>query len=165
MDALNRLEQDLRECKQQLEQAADVDPEELKALKKSFEDKTEQLGRLSLMQQLQNTFAHLQFGVGSFYDPVKFVDACDGIIKLDHPVREQNDANDFFNKLCDQMDEALKGTESEKMFDDSFQLIIESEWSATVNGQQLTRPGPEDVALAINIEVEGQVIHTPFTIH
>ena len=154
-----QLEKDAEVIKLELEQQKldpDATEQDIKDLQKSLEQKVEVIGQTRLLAELQRTFAQLQFGVGTFFDPVKFVDACEGVIRLDHPVREQNDANDFFNKLCDQMDEALKGGPRAKLFERQLQIVTESEWSMNKDGKTQTRPGPEDVALAINIEVEGQ---------
>eukprot|EP00658_Telonema_sp_P-2_P015404 TRINITY_DN15923_c0_g1_i4.p1 TRINITY_DN15923_c0_g1~~TRINITY_DN15923_c0_g1_i4.p1 ORF type:complete len:1326 (+),score=401.48 TRINITY_DN15923_c0_g1_i4:171-4148(+) len=151
-----QLEKELEEIQLALKNPDKEDEDGFKRLKKVAEDKTEKFGQIRLLHQLQSTFAHLQFGVGTFFDPVKFVDACEGTIRLDHPVREQNDANDFFTKLCDQMDEALKDSSFEKLFTNHMKIETESEWSIEHNGERLSRPGPTDVALAINIEVENQ---------
>jgi hypothetical protein len=54
---------------------------------------------------MQHVFGHLAHSHRRSYNPVVLVEACSdappGFFALDSPVREQNDANEFFNVLVD----------------------------------------------------------------
>lgn len=70
---------------------------------------------ITLRSEFQRLFSSMTFGnVGSSYDPLQLVLACDnkppGFFPLDSPVRSQNDANEFFALLLDRLSKVFPST-------------------------------------------------------
>ena len=68
---------------------------------------------MALRTAMQHLFTHLAFSKRKYYSPVMLASACandpPGFFPLDSPVREQNDANEFFNLLTDRLGDCFPG--------------------------------------------------------
>jgi len=73
----------------------------------------------SIMYQLQSLFAYMQESNQKYVDTIDF---CRTVKMMGQPIvmSRQEDANEFFNSLADQVEPYLKGTRQESLFKDTF---------------------------------------------
>jgi ubiquitin C-terminal hydrolase len=73
----------------------------------------------SVMYQLQSLFAYMQESRAKFVDTINF---CKTVKLMGEPIvmSRQEDANEFFNSLADQVEPFLKGKSQEHLFRDTF---------------------------------------------
>ena len=64
---------------------------------------------LTILDQLQRTFAYLEFSRKRYYDPRPLIEACKPL-NMEFSVFHQNDATEFFDKLMEFVEEGTKGT-------------------------------------------------------
>jgi ubiquitin carboxyl-terminal hydrolase 9/24 len=60
-----------------------------------------------LLREFQRTFRYMRFSEAAAFDPRPFVEACK-CLRLEFSVYNQNDASEFFDKIVDRTEEALK---------------------------------------------------------
>ena len=73
----------------------------------------------NIMYQLQSLFAYMQESRAKYVDTIDF---CRTVKLMGQPIvmSRQEDANEFFNSLADQVEPYLKGTPQEHLFKDTF---------------------------------------------
>ena len=69
---------------------------------------------MTILEEMQRTFAYLKSTKKRAYNPRSFVNACQAL-NLSFPVFQQNDASEFCDQLLDRLDTALKSTSSHSL--------------------------------------------------
>jgi ubiquitin carboxyl-terminal hydrolase 34 len=77
--------------------------------------KQELLSSHSLFQ-LQEVFANMKTSVKQYIWPNKFIESIKGFDNEPINVRVQQDANEFFNLVCDKLETDLKDTSNKRNF-------------------------------------------------
>ena len=115
----------------------------------SQEDKKE-----SLLYQLQNMFGYLELSEQRAYRPAPWCHAFKDMSGRPTNVMVQEDAQEFFNQVCDRVESALKGTAQERLMQStlrglfSIQLVCQGDGCDFVSG----RPEP---FYCVSVEVQG----------
>jgi len=113
------------------------------------------LGQVTLLNELAITLSFLTESVGSWYDPLPFVEACEKSLVLAHPIRRQNDASEFLHALVEGIDKAVKGGPYEKLLEDCFGGERGSCLTAEVDGVMRERPGAHEDFTVLELDVQG----------
>uniref|UniRef100_A0A7S4JW23 USP domain-containing protein n=1 Tax=Paramoeba aestuarina TaxID=180227 RepID=A0A7S4JW23_9EUKA len=106
----------------------------------------------NIMYQLQSLFAYMQESRVKYVDTIDF---CRTVKLMGQPIvmSRQEDANEFFNSLADQVEPFLKGTPQEHLFKDTFGGKIISQIKSTECNCQ--SESPQDF-LTISLKVQSK---------
>lgn len=109
-----------------------------------------------LMLQLQRAFSFLQESQKQYYDPTGFAFAYKDYDGNPTNVTIQMDVDEFFNILCDKLDNVMKGSFQEK--------LLQNIWSTTMTTQLICKGCPhssekDDPFYTISLDIKGKVVY------
>eukprot|EP01130_Rhizamoeba_saxonica_P015756 TRINITY_DN711_c6_g1_i1.p1 TRINITY_DN711_c6_g1~~TRINITY_DN711_c6_g1_i1.p1 ORF type:complete len:2276 (-),score=421.97 TRINITY_DN711_c6_g1_i1:69-6896(-) len=102
----------------------------------------------SILESIQNMFAHLEISDRQDYDPTPFC------IALGIDPRVQQDAEEFFNMICDRVETELKGTNQDGIISDTFKGTLHRELICDEDNSHISE-GWEDV-YTLSVEIKNK---------
>ncbi|KAL6068267.1 USP domain-containing protein, variant 2 [Balamuthia mandrillaris] len=118
-----------------------------------FSEKEEEPSEEELLLELQEMFAYLQESIKQYYSPKRFCMVYKDYDGRPIDVSVQMDADEFFNMLCDKLDNHLKGSHQEK--------LLHNIWCGKMTSQLICKGCPhrserDEPFYTISLDIKGK---------